>query len=122
MKIIFGKMAQERENILGFNCSTQKLESSNNIENKVFAWKCELKNVKIGDFAIVENLDSYALVEVVGIADIDESSCGLICGVKKITKKTLAKIDRKTLDALSNGEKVDLDVALGKKKAKTTKK
>lgn len=116
MKVIAGKCyhkSNEYNPVFGCSNDIARVDA--------YWWECDLKNIKVGDFAIVENRDSYAMVEVICIADVDEENVRLVCGTSP-NKKVIAKIDRKTLDALSNGEKVDLEVALGKKKPKTTKK
>lgn len=124
MRVIAGKLFEKNEvkNSLMYDTVTGTSKITQMVSPKAYWWKCDFKDVKVGEFAIVENRDSYTMVEVIAVADIDEHNVYLISGRGEISKKVIAKIDRKTLDALSNGEKVDVEVATDKKKAKTTKK
>ena len=52
-----------------------------NSTNTVYFWLSKnIENIKIGDYAIVENLNSYDLVKVAGIVYTDEDN------VKTITR------------------------------------
>lgn len=76
MKLIIGKMN---------NC------------NVIYFWGIStLKNTKVGDYAIVENMSDYDLVKVIGLVETTEKY------VKKITKcneikKVIKIIDRKEI-------------------------
>ena len=62
----------------------------NSMPNMVYFWLGD-KNIdsfKIGDYAIVENLNSYDLVKIAGIVWTNEDS------LKSITKKDLAKMKK----------------------------
>ena len=62
----------------------------NSMPNMVYFWLGD-KNIdsfKIGDYAIVENLNSYDLVKIAGIVWTNEDN------LKSITKKDLAKMKK----------------------------
>lgn len=62
----------------------------NSMPNIVYFWLGD-KNIdsfKIGDYAIVENLNSYDLVKIAGIVWTNEEN------LKSITKKDLAKMKK----------------------------
>ena len=62
----------------------------NSMPNMVYFWLGD-KNIdsfKIGDYAIVENLNSYDLVKIAGIVWTNEEN------LKSITKKDLAKMKK----------------------------
>ena len=62
----------------------------NSMPNMVYFWLGD-KNIdsfKIGDYAIVENLNSYDLVKIAGIVWTNEDN------LKTITKNNLAKMKR----------------------------
>lgn len=62
----------------------------NSIPNTVYFWlgNKEKDSFKIGDYAIVENLNSYDLVKIAGIVWTNEDN------LKTITKNNLAKMKR----------------------------
>lgn len=62
----------------------------NSMPNMVYFWLGDKNkdSFKIGDYAIVENLNSYDLVKIVGIVWTNEEN------LKSITKKDLAKMKK----------------------------
>ena len=62
----------------------------NSIPNTVYFWLGNERkdSFKIGDYAIVENLNSYDLVKIAGIVWTNEDN------LKTITKNNLAKMKR----------------------------
>ena len=62
----------------------------NSMPNMVYFWLGDKNkdSFKIGDYAIVENLNSYDLVKIAGIVWTNEEN------LKSITKKDLAKMKR----------------------------
>ena len=53
-----------------------------NKENTIRFWKTDIKNVKIGRYAIVENLGGYDLVKIVGILKTNKKYTSLISHTK----------------------------------------
>ena len=62
----------------------------NSMPNMVYFWLGDKNkdSFKIGDYAIVENLNSYDLVKIAGIVWTNEEN------LKSITKKDLAKMKK----------------------------
>lgn len=62
----------------------------NSMPNTVYFWLGNkgVDSFKIGDYAIVENLNSYDLVKIAGIVWTNEEN------LKSITKKDLAKMKK----------------------------
>lgn len=62
----------------------------NSMPNMVYFWlgNKNIDSFKIGDYAIVENLNSYDLVKIAGIVWTNEDN------LKSITKKDLAKMKK----------------------------
>ena len=59
-------------------------------------WLENDKKVNVGDYAIVENMNGYDLVEVTGVLETDEEHINLIM-CNKINKKVLYVIPKEAL-------------------------
>lgn len=64
---------------------------NNECPKKVRFWDADGIDVHIGDYAVVENLNGYDLVEVIGYGDTDEDNVKYIVGENSVFKKTTLK-------------------------------
>ena len=59
----------------------------NNNQYFVNYWKIEeVRNEDIGNYAVVENIDGYDLVKIIGIVEIDESQVKYVTGNHDLKK------------------------------------
>ena len=86
MKIIFGKHA-------GFGA--------------VYSWKMpyDMKaDEAIGNYAIVENRNDYALVKVIGLAEVEDAQAAQAIAGANVNKNALRIISRESLNKLKTVE------------------
>lgn len=69
-----------------------------NSTGKMFYWKNKIDLVDIGDYVIVENMQGYDLVKVVGIIETTEKEASKFSNTKyENMKKTVVKISKEIL-------------------------
>lgn len=68
-----------------------------NKENAVRYWKADIKNINIGDYAIVENLNGYDLIKIVGILTTTKQNASLLSNTKYENMKEGKMLVRKYL-------------------------
>lgn len=67
----------------------------NNKQSFVNYWKVgKIRNEDIGNYAVVENLNGYDLVKIIGISEVDESQVKYVTGNHDLKKvKTIISKD-----------------------------
>ena len=63
-------------------------------------WITELKDLNVGDYAIVENINDYDLVKIVGIVETKEEYLNILTHSKK-NKKVVCVISKDNLVELA---------------------
>ena len=71
-----------------------------NATGKMLYWKCDFE-INIGDYAIVENMNGYDLVEIVGLVETDEEHINKLIG-NKINKKVSCVVFKEELEGLKD--------------------
>lgn len=66
----------------------------------VYTWRLnDADTAKVGDYAIVESCNRYALVEVVAIGATDEKYIKVLANNRAVNKWALVVIDREKVEA-----------------------
>ena len=69
-----------------------------NRNNIVYYWRIPSDSVfTIGDYAIVENINDYDLVKIIGIVETEEKYAKFLANGKEISKKVIYFIERKDI-------------------------
>ena len=74
-----------------------------NKENTVRFWKTDIKDINIGEYAIVENLGGYDLVKIVGILATNKKHTSLISHTRyENMKEVKMVIENYVLEGFNN--------------------
>ena len=64
-----------------------------NRSHEVYYWRCDGMYPDVGDYAIVENINDYDLVKIIGIVETDEKYEKFL-SKNRISKKVIKTISR----------------------------
>ena len=74
-----------------------------NKENTVRFWKTDIKDINIGEYAIIENLGGYDLVKIVGILKTNKKYTSLISHTRyENMKEVKMTIENYVLEGFNN--------------------